>query len=397
MSTTSQSSPVARRTGIDPRLWKFAIFALVAALVFLTPQETRAAAQTALSDAYVAVTSFVALTLIIFYVLEKRLKLDTAVLLKRYEGWQVPVAAFMGITPGCGGAIIVITQFVLGRISFGSVVAVLTGTMGDAAFLLLAREPQTFLLVIAISFVTGTLSGYLVDKTHGTDFMRPAPKGEHDADLALPEGALLSYPKPVTLLWFAMLVPGIMLGLGNAFQSDTDLWFGPLAGAEPTKWVGVFGALFCLALWAALTAKGFSLVNMMAHPQCHDRVKTGHRVMFETSFVTSWVIVAFLMFELGTHWAAFDLGAVFQSAAPLLPLFGVLVGFIPGCGPQIIVTSLYLEGLVPFSAQLANAISNDGDALFPAIALAPRAALLATFYTAIPALLLGYIFYFFFP
>ena len=31
-----------------------------------------------------------------------------------------------------------------------------------------------------------------------------------------------------------------------------------------------------------------------------------------------------------------------------------------------------------FSAQLANAISNDGDALFPAIAIAPKAAILAT-------------------
>jgi hypothetical protein len=77
-------------------------------------------------------------------------------------------------------------------------------------------------------------------------------------------------------------------------------------------------------------------------------------------------------------------------------MVGLLVGFVPGCGPQIVVTSLYLAGAIPFSAQLANAISNDGDALFPALALAPRAAILATAYSALPALLIGYGWYFLF-
>ena len=43
------------------------------------------------------------------------------------------------------------------------------------------------------------------------------------------------------------------------------------------------------------------------------------------------------------------------------------------------------------------AISNDGDALFPAIAIAPRAAILATIYSAIPAFIMAYTLYFFFP
>ncbi|MGB1399971.1 MAG: putative manganese transporter, partial [Candidatus Puniceispirillaceae bacterium] len=50
----------------------------------------------------------------------------------------------------------------------------------------------------------------------------------------------------------------------------------------------------------------------------------------------------------------------------------------------------YLSGYLPLSAQIGNAISNDGDALFPAIALAPGAAVMATLYSAIPALLISY-------
>ncbi|MEM1020921.1 MAG: putative manganese transporter, partial [Pseudomonadota bacterium] len=63
---------------------------------------------------------------------------------------------------------------------------------------------------------------------------------------------------------------------------------------------------------------------------------------------------------------------------------------------QVLTTSLYLQGIIPLSAQLANAISNDGDALFPALAVAPKAAIVATLYTAIPALIVAYSAFFFF-
>jgi hypothetical protein len=78
----------------------------------------------------------------------------------------------------------------------------------------------------------------------------------------------------------------------------------------------------------------------------------------------------------------------------LVPLVAILIGFIPGCGPQIVVTTLYLNGVIPFAALVGNAIANDGDALFPAIALAPKAAFLATIYSAVPAFIVAYAIYF---
>ena len=74
----------------------------------------------------------------------------------------------------------------------------------------------------------------------------------------------------------------------------------------------------------------------------------------------------------------------------------ILIGFLPGCGPQILVTTMYLSGYIPLSAQIGNAIANDGDALFPAIALHPKAALVATIYSAIPALIVSYSYLFLF-
>jgi len=99
---------------------------------------------------------------------------------------------------------------------------------------------------------------------------------------------------------------------------------------------------------------------------------------------------AFLVFELLVAGFGLDLATFLEGAWLLMPLLGTLVGFLPGCGPQILVATFYLSGALPVSALAANAISNDGDALFPALALAPRAAFAASLVTAAPALLVGY-------
>ena len=98
----------------------------------------------------------------------------------------------------------------------------------------------------------------------------------------------------------------------------------------------------------------------------------------------------FLVFELSVYMFGLDLKNIFTGVALYTPLMAILIGFLPGCGPQVLVTTMYLSGMIPLSAQIGNAISNDGDALFPAIAIAPRVAIVATLYSAVPALLISY-------
>ncbi len=347
-----------------------------------------------LADAFIQVTSFVALTLYLFDTLERRFKINPAKLLQRHPNLQPFIAACLGALPGCGGAIIVITQFVIGRIGFGGMVSVLTSTMGDAAFLLLARDPQAAILVFSISIVAGTIAGTVVDKIHGRDFLKASLTTWDDFRVRC--GTIANYKKREISVWYGLVSIAVVFGIATAFQIDTDKWFGSFAKYEPTKWFGCIGALYCLLLWARTKRKMVSLVNLAAHPACKTRVKWYNRIILDTTFVTSWVIVAFLSFEILIHMTGFNLEHLFDVAAPLVPLIAVLIGFIPGCGPQVILTTLYLTGIAPFSAQIGNAISNDGDALFPAIALAPKAALLATLYTSIPALIIAYGWFFLF-
>ena len=385
---------VADHGRLKSKAGKLVFLALLLCLSFAFSADTGQIARQTISDAFVTVSSFVALTLAIFYLLEHGLKLDTAALLHRYQRYHIPIAAFMGALPGCGGAIMVMTQYVTGRLGFGSVVAVLTSTMGDAAFLLIAQEPKTAALVYVISLIVGTVSGYVVEAIHGQDFLRRDAQAENSlvGDVCdVPDA-----PSRWRYIWMVLICVAVALGIGNAFQLDTDLWFGALGVYQPTLWLGFSGALVAVLMWAVADNSGPSVTNLSYGVLCGEGGLRGvlNRTAMDTNFVTVWVIAAFLMFELTMHWTQFDFTSVFRSWGALLPLIAVLVGFLPGCGPQILVTTFYLQGLIPFSAQLANAISNDGDALFPAIAMAPRAAILATVYTAIPALIIGYSWYF---
>jgi len=65
------------------------------------------------------------------------------------------------------------------------------------------------------------------------------------------------------------------------------------------------------------------------------------------------------------------------------------IGLIPGCGPQIIAITAYTKDLISFPALTANAISQDGDALFPLLVRHRAASLWATIHTTIPALVVG--------
>ena len=151
-------------------------------LVCLALPSLRTITITALSDAFFQVSVFVAATLFIYYYAIDHLpQLELRYLNAKSPVLEVSFAAFLGMLPGCGGAIIVVTQFTKGQASFGAIVAVLTATMGDAAFLLLATRPTDGLTIMAIGLVVGTLTGLLVNKLHKTGYLCPTNQNKIEA------------------------------------------------------------------------------------------------------------------------------------------------------------------------------------------------------------------------
>ena len=125
-----------------------------------------------LVDAYLQVSIFVGFTLFVFIGIDSLTKFNIENFLSKTKKIHVIIATFLGALPGCGGAIIVVTQFVQGRLSFGSLVAVLTSTMGDAAFLLLSQDPLSGLQVFLIAGFTGIITGYMVDLFHNQNYLQ---------------------------------------------------------------------------------------------------------------------------------------------------------------------------------------------------------------------------------
>ena len=335
-------------------------------------------------DAYLAVSVFVGFTLIVFIGLDSLTKFDINSFLEKTKKLHVPIASFLGAIPGCGGAIIVVTQYIQGRISFGSLVAVLTATMGDAAFLILAMEPSTGLLIFVLGIFVGTVSGYIVDIFHGNNFMLANSNIELEF-----QKLKKTFVSKFNVFWLILFVPGFIIGVLLAFQIDVNNYLQLPSNINIVVLLGSAGAILSIFMWS---------LNPLSDFQCSTDKSRGFisRVIDTTNFVSTWVISGFLVFEIFMYFTSIDLKLFFDLWLPFVPLVAIVFGFLPGCGPQIVVATLYLNGYIPLSAELGNAISNDGDALFPAIALAPKAAILATIYSAFPAIIVAYSYMIFF-
>jgi len=354
-----------RRLGLVLALFVLAVF----------PGQLGELTRAQMTDAYVQVSTFVAATLLLFYGAERLFHFDLGLALKTSKGFQVPLAALLGATPGCGGAVVVVAAHSSGNVGFGAVVAALTATMGDAAFLLIATRPDAALVVLPLSLVVGVISGWLVDRFNKID-LRPDPSGSCQI------ASRIGTTRAKDIAYLVLGVPGLVFGVSQLFQVDLDAVYG---AAVPI--VALAGTAVGLLIW--------STSPLQAMTNAADTPVT--RMAEETSFITIWVIGAYLVYNYLAVFAGLDIEAWFAAVAPLLPLLGILVGFVPGCGPQVLVATLFINGALPFAALIGNAISNDGDALFPAIALNPKAAFFATLYSAVPAFVVAYGFYFFAP
>lgn len=373
----------------------------VTLLALVMSETTREVTVSTLSDAFWAVSAYVAFTLVIYHYVSLWMNKESKLvnLYQSSRSYQVFFASLLGALPGCGGAIIVTTQFVSGRVGFGAIVAVLTSTMGDAAFLLLASKPDIGLTVVALGIFVGSVSGWVVNAIHQDDFLRPTAKSVLAdkfccrSEASDPSGLEKKAINLQGAFWKWLIVPATVVAVLGSFQVDiNELLSLPAMSIE---WLGAGLIILSMLLWS-LTKEIKDYESTVSEDKKTVSSHPLQKAAQDTNFVTAWVILAFMAFELIAFFGHIDLAATFSGWGVWMPLMGLAVGMLPGCGPQILVTSLYISGAAPLSAQLANAISNDGDALFPAIALAPRAALVATIYSAIPALFVGYGYYFLF-
>ncbi|MGK5674547.1 putative manganese transporter [Micromonospora sp. URMC 106] len=308
------------------------------------------------------------------------------------------VGALLGVSPGCGGAIVLMPLYARGKVSFGTVIAALAATMGDSSWVVLAWNPLFALQIHALLFAVGLVTGYVVDAL-GIDPARaadrraasPAPVGlaaVGGPDLAGSRRLLGGLPRvPASTAFWGLTTPAFAVSVPVVFQMvDPAALTRSLGGVDPYLALGVLGALTAALIFAA--GRGRLADDTLETAQPRSLRQTLRHSAHEASFVTVWVAVAYLGWQVVTTTTGFD-----GSQLALTGLAGVLVGagigLIPGCAVQIVFTGLYVSGGLPLPTLVANAISQDGDALIPLAALRRHSAALATVITTVPAAAVG--------
>ncbi|PGF16106.1 hypothetical protein CP556_08235 [Natrinema sp. CBA1119] len=375
-----------------------------------------------LRDGYVQVSAFVAVTVLAFGLLQYAT--DGAVIgaIEDNERLQVLFGGLLGLTPGCGGAIVVMPLYVRGTVSFGTVVATLGATAGDSAFVILALAPEAALYAYAIAFAASVATGYLVDEVGlgvsrvdaavaklspamadgGTvvnsgvgpnpahDYGGPAPTHAHESGPDRHSRVLTPLSHLAHVLWWGAAISGLIFGSLYLLRGGPEVALSLGLGFDGLFTVtGIVGAVLSLYLYAV----GRHYVGEGEIARARDSFGSVYDTLthaaIETSFVTVWVLVAFLVYEYFVLFSGANIATLAAAAGVLAPIGGAVVGLIPGCGPQILLSSVYAEGGLPFSALSANAIAQDGDALFPLLAVDARAAIIATIYNFLPAVVVG--------
>ena len=376
-------------------------------------------------DAFLAVTVFVAAMVLLFswlqYISAGRF-VDT---IRANTAWQPVIGALMGITPGCGGAIVMMPMYARGYVTYGTVIATLIATLGDAAFVLIgtAVKDRSFIApVIAvhlISFIVGISWGYLVD---GMKITPSNPLGKFSPnyndnspsrtvlqetnenmsevfdDLGREEKTGWGYfllHQGYTVWWIVTslgLIFAILLLVWSAQDADftLEINYNPLTLDGFITWVGLIGTSLSVILYisqknwisddseASIGDKLYSLRETMIHSAS------------ETAFVTFWVMSAYLIFEFSMLFSGMNEADLAHFGDGIIAvILAAVIGLIPGCGPQIIAITAYTKDLISFPALVANAISQDGDALFPLLVRHRVASIWATVHTTIPALIVG--------
>ncbi|MET9734937.1 putative manganese transporter [Streptomyces sp. NPDC006458] len=395
-----------------------------------------------LADGFMQVGVFVAMLVGVFSVLRSRYGDRLVVALESRRKAGPLVGALLGVSPGCAGALMLTPLYTRRTVSFGTVIAGITATMGDSSWVIMAGEPVTALKVHILLFLTGLACGYAIDALHitperlgsavrarrreaarvpaavgasvgvhaatvtvaaagavtgagegagGTSVAAPV-KSRPAADVLDPAPAKDvpdAPPKPVVRL----LVPALwviaalasLVAVPVAFQmvragTLTRL----LGGVDPYVALGVLGTATCAALAFAERGKPHHR-DVLAGRRTAQALREGAG---ECATIVVWVSLVYVLWSVIQTTTGFDGSQLPMQGLPGV-LAGALVGLIPGCAVQIAFTSLYLSGVAPLPTLMANAVSQDGDALLPLISQDGRAAALTTVITTVPGLVVG--------
>ncbi|HVB08754.1 MAG TPA: putative manganese transporter, partial [Bacillota bacterium] len=293
-------------------------------------------------------------------------------------------------------------------------------TGGDASFVLLVGKPLAALGIFAFLFVLGSLSGALMSRMRDRDAADAAMQlkpiaGAADGDDQEAEGP--GVPR-LYAVWVAFVVAAVLAAI---LAGPLGPWVTPIAGGLAV--IAVVASVGVQRGWRLGAGLAVAPEGPQAsHPAAADQetagageqpqlqlagcevrsvpaghIRHGAEVVFtavrtavkDASEITLWVAVADLAFYAVQQIWGPQVRVWMNGAVLPVTLIAVIVGMIPGCGPQIFLARLYTAGSLPFAAILANSVSQHGDSIFPLLARRRGQAVRVTLTSTALALVVG--------
>ncbi len=364
-------------------------------------------------ETFLHVGSLVSISILLFGYINYKTSGSFIDVISRNKNIQPILGALLGALPGCGGSIVLMPLFMSNKVTFGTIISSLIASMGDSAFLMMTSDFKAYIVITVISFIVGIITGYLVD---GFKVEQRLELHKHKKRVNTKEKAVGLRSSSANACDIKVhnkfyhisheIVHGVgykiylfLLISGFIFMvlAHSGLEFGFIEAMHSFEEVIAIVGVVCSFVYMIMTKKVLENENFEENEHKLMSLKeTIIHSVSEISFVIVWIFIAYIFYDIVIYFVGGEEALVkLVLGAGVLSVFaGAALGIVPGCGIQIVVMSFYLKGSLPFAALVANTISQDGDALFPLLAMDKKSAMWATIITTIPAILVGIIIYF---
>ncbi len=304
------------------------------------------------------ITSFVFVMMLVIEYLNVFTKGDWERKIRAHKWGQYFLTSFLGATPGCLGAFAVVSLYAHRVITIGALAAAMIATSGDESFVMLALFPGKALLIFAVLFGIGIISGIVVDiffgwqkmQLRGTDICMAL----HDDEkcVCFPKGRILdqwrncSAHRGVLVLFLVLFLFGILSG-----EVGPNTW----------NWIRV----------TLLLSAGVGLFIVSTVPDHFlEKHLWEHIAKKHIWKIFLWTAGALLVTHILLN--HFHLEEWIKGSNFTLLIIACLIGIIPESGPHLIFVTLYAAGAIPFSILLASSIVQDGHGMLPMLAYSRR-------------------------